>query len=130
MSVSDWHTFNKKAETAVKALQEDYQAVVLLGDCAPGLMSERDIAEYILAFGYSLTGGTIPVIYTRGNHETRGSEAIRLSDYLGLDSFYFTTALGLMISLFWTAVRIKRMHILNMAVWSITSGIVRNGGLA
>ena len=94
LSVSDWHTFNKKAETAVKALQEDYQAVVLLGDCAPGLMSERDIAEYILAFGYSLTGGTIPVIYTRGNHETRGSEAIRLSDYLGLDSFYFTTALG------------------------------------
>lgn len=94
LSVSDWHTFNKKAEAAVKELGEDYQAVVLLGDCAPGLMSERDIADYILKFGYDLTGGTIPVIYTRGNHETRGREAINLAGYLGLESFYFTTTLG------------------------------------
>lgn len=94
LSVSDWHTFNKKAETAVKEIGENYQAVVLLGDCAPGLMSEQDIVDYILKFGYNLTGGTIPVIYTRGNHETRGREAVNLSTYLGLDSFYFTTSIG------------------------------------
>lgn len=94
LSVSDWHTFNKKAENTVKNLGENYQEVVLLGDCAPGLMSERDIADYILKFSYELTGGTIPIIYTRGNHETRGREAVNLSDYLGLDNFYFTTSVG------------------------------------
>lgn len=94
LSVSDWHTFNKKAETAVKELGESYQAVALLGDCAPGLMSEKDIVNYILKFGYDLTNGSMPVIYTRGNHETRGREAIKLADCLGMDNFYFTTALG------------------------------------
>lgn len=94
LSVSDWHTFNKKAETAVKALGEDYQAVVLLGDCAPGLMGEKDVADYIIKFGYDLTGGTMPIIYTRGNHETRGTEAVNLSDYLGIENFYFTTSIG------------------------------------
>lgn len=94
LSVSDWHTFNKKAETAVKELGEDYQAVILLGDCAPGLMSENDVADYIVKFAYDLTGGTMPIIYTRGNHETRGTEAVNLSSYLGIDNFYFTATLG------------------------------------
>ncbi|MGN0532091.1 MAG: metallophosphoesterase family protein [Eubacterium sp.] len=94
LSVSDWHTFNKKAETAVDKLGEDYQAVVLLGDCAPGLMSETDVINYILKFGYDLTQGEMPIIYTRGNHETRGRQAIKLADYLGMDSFYYTTDLG------------------------------------
>ncbi|MGN0458474.1 MAG: metallophosphoesterase family protein [Eubacterium sp.] len=94
LSVSDWHTFNKKAEQAVEKLGEDYQAVVLLGDCAPGLMSENDVVDYIIKFGYDLTKGEMPIIYTRGNHETRGRQAIKLADYLGMDSFYFTTSLG------------------------------------
>lgn len=93
LTVSDWHTFNEKAEKASEFLG-DYQAVVLLGDCAPGLMSEEDIADYILKFGFDLTQGSMPVIYTRGNHETRGREAINLSDYLGIDSFYFTANVG------------------------------------
>ncbi len=37
LSVSDWHTHNEKAKKAVSCL-EDYQAVILLGDCAPGMM--------------------------------------------------------------------------------------------
>lgn len=94
LSVSDWHTFNKKAETAVKELDEDYQTVVLLGDCSPGLMSENDVVNYILKFSYALTKGTMPVIYTRGNHETRGTEAVNLSSYLGIDNFYYTTSIG------------------------------------
>lgn len=36
----------------------------------------------------------MPIIYTRGNHEIRGTEAIKLADYLGMDSFYFTTSIG------------------------------------
>lgn len=94
LAVSDWHTLNQKAEQAVKNIGEDYQAVALLGDCAPGLMSEQDIADYILDFGYALTKGSMPVIYTRGNHETRGREATKLAGYLGIEQFYYETKLG------------------------------------
>lgn len=93
LTVSDWHTKNERAEAAAAALG-DYQALVLLGDCAPGLMSEKDIADYILAFAYDLTLGEMPVIYVRGNHETRGTEAADLADHLGYEDFYYTTSLG------------------------------------
>ena len=36
----------------------------------------------------------MPVIYVRGNHETRGRSAADLADYLGYDHFYYTTSLG------------------------------------
>lgn len=94
LSVSDWHTENAKAINAVKNIPEEYQAVVLLGDCAPSLMSEYDVSKYIVDFAFELTGGEMPIIYTRGNHETRGVEAVNLSDYLGIDQFYFETEIG------------------------------------
>lgn len=93
LTVSDWHTKNEKAKTAAEALGE-YQAVILLGDCAPALMSENDITDYILDFAADLTGGAMPVIYVRGNHETRGRSATDLADHLGYDHFYYTTSLG------------------------------------
>ena len=93
LTVSDWHTKNERAEKAAAALG-DYQALVLLGDCAPGLMSEKDIADYILEFAYDLTDGEMPVIYVRGNHETRGTEAADLADHLGYEDFYYTISLG------------------------------------
>lgn len=93
LTVSDWHTENEKAAAASKMLG-GYQAVILLGDCSPGLMSEDDVVRYILQFASDLSGGTMPVIYVRGNHETRGPYAAGLLGDLGMDSFYYTTALG------------------------------------
>lgn len=93
LTLSDWHTKNELALKTASALGE-YQAVILLGDCAPGLMSENDIAKYILDFAHELTGGEMPVIYVRGNHETRGTEAGALGSYLGFDEYYYTTMLG------------------------------------
>lgn len=94
LTVSDWHTENQRAEEACKKLGEDYQAVVLLGDCAPGLMSIETIDKYIVRFASDLTNGTMPIIYTRGNHETRGTAANLLAGVLKMDSFYFTTNIG------------------------------------
>ena len=93
LTVSDWHTENEKVAAAAEALG-DYQAVILLGDSSPGLMSEDDVVRYILQFASDLSGGTMPVIYVRGNHETRGPYANSLLDDLGLESFYYTTTLG------------------------------------
>lgn len=93
LTVSDWHTYNEKAEKAASYL-DNYNAVILLGDCAPSIMYTEDIEEYILNFASDLSKGEMPVIFTRGNHETRGREAGNLSFYLGFDKFYYTARLG------------------------------------
>lgn len=93
LCISDWHTRLEKAYDAV-AYIGDYDGVLLLGDAVPGLMYEAEIVENIVEFGGTVSGGTKPVIYVRGNHETRGGYAAKLPDYLGLDSFYYETACG------------------------------------
>ncbi len=93
LTVSDWHTHLDKAYDAAE-YAGDYDGIILLGDPAPGLMFEDEIKEYIVEFGGELSKGEMPVIYVRGNHETRGKMAAELPDYLGLDSFYYTAQYG------------------------------------
>lgn len=93
LTVSDWHTHNKKAKETVSYLG-DYNAVILLGDCAPGLMVEEEVEQYLIKFASDISGGEMPVIFARGNHETRGREAGNLSSYLGMEDFYYTVKLG------------------------------------
>ncbi|MBR6313203.1 MAG: metallophosphoesterase [Clostridia bacterium] len=91
--ISDWHTYVKQAKQAIFHLGE-YDAVVMLGDPAPGMDFEEEAVEYIVRFGGDLTGGEIPVIYVRGNHETRGAFADQLPSYLGYDKLYYTVDRG------------------------------------
>lgn len=93
LTVSDWHT---KVDKALKAAEkaEDYNGVILLGDAVPGLMFEEEVIDNIIEFGGELTGGSMPVIYVRGNHETRGPYADELSEYLGLYDYYYTANYG------------------------------------
>lgn len=93
LTVSDWHTHNSLAKEAASYLG-DYNAVILLGDAAPGMMFDSEVANYILSFGGDLTHGEMPVLFARGNHETRGKQAAKLSGYLGIDKFYYTANLG------------------------------------
>lgn len=93
LTVSDWHTFNETAKKATSYLG-DYDAVILLGDGAPGFMFSEEVVKYILSFASDVSGGTMPVLFARGNHETRGREAAVLSSYLGIESFYYKTSLG------------------------------------
>lgn len=93
LTVSDWHTRNDLAQHTAGQLGT-YSAVILLGDSAPALMYPEETAEYIVAFGADLTEGTMPVLFARGNHETRGRAASQLSEQLGIDCFYYTAKLG------------------------------------
>lgn len=86
LCVSDWHTRNAKAKEAVSHMGE-YDAVLMMGDAAPGLQYEAEAAEYIVKFGGDISGGSIPIIYTRGNHETRGKYASELSEALKMDKY-------------------------------------------
>lgn len=93
LTVSDWHTHTELAKRSVSYLG-DYDAVVLLGDSSPGLMFEEETAKNILQFASDLTNGSMPVIFARGNHETRGKAAAKLSEHLGFAKFYFEVSLG------------------------------------
>ena len=91
--ISDWHTLLDEAYSAIGYLGE-YDAVILLGDSAPNVDYEKTVAENTVVFGGKVSGGTKPVIYVRGNHETRGDYANNLPTALGLDTLYYTTDIG------------------------------------
>jgi predicted phosphodiesterase len=91
--ISDWHTLLDEAYTAIDYLGE-YDAVILLGDAVPNVDYEKDVVKNIAEFGGKVSGGTMPVIYVRGNHETRGDYANNLPTALGLDVLYYTTDVG------------------------------------
>ncbi len=93
LTVSDWHLRLDKAYEAAE-YAGDYDGVILLGDAAPGFMFEDEVKENIVEFGGRLSGGVMPVIYARGNHETRGAVAADIPEYLGMDSFYYSTSYG------------------------------------
>lgn len=93
LCVSDWHTYLDKAYDAVSYAGE-YDGVIMLGDAAPGFMFEDEIKDYIVEFGGNLCKGEVPVVYIRGNHETRGEYAAKLPDYLGIKNFYYTASFG------------------------------------
>lgn len=93
LTVSDWHMHLQKAYNAVQHAG-DYNGVILLGDAVPGLETEKDIAKYIVSFGGKVSHGVMPVLYVRGNHETRGPFAAALPAYLGMESFFYTADYG------------------------------------
>ncbi len=64
-------------------------------------MQNKDYAEIgIFDTAAQLSGGTVPCVYTRGNHETRGEFSGYLLQYLPSDTgeFYFTFEYGPMSS--------------------------------
>lgn len=91
--VSDWHCALRAAKKAVANLG-DYDSVIMLGDPAPGMDFEEEAVKNLVGFGGDISGGEKPVIYVRGNHETRGIFANKLPDYLGLENLYYSTHYG------------------------------------
>ena len=91
--ISDWHTYLDRAHEAISYIG-DYDAVIFLGDATPGVDFEEQVVTNIVEFAGSVTNGTIPALYVRGNHETRGEYAGKILDALGLDEFYYTADMG------------------------------------
>lgn len=92
--ISDWHTMLDAAYTAIDNLKSSYDAVILLGDATPGVDFEEQVITNIIKFGGKVSNGTMPVLYVRGNHETRGAYAKDLPSALGIEQFYYTTDMG------------------------------------
>lgn len=91
--ISDTHS---EHEYAIKAAnRHDLDFLLLAGDIADKSMN---LEEILTTFRVSagITKGEKPVIFARGNHDTRGEMAPDLHKYMGTDkgNTYFTAKLG------------------------------------
>ncbi len=95
---NDIMNYVNKAVSHLKGGSPDL--IMLLGDICNDMQS-KDYAEIgIFDTAAQLSGGTVPCVYTRGNHETRGEFSGYLLQYLPSDTgeFYFTFEYGPMSS--------------------------------
>lgn len=60
--------------------------IILNGDITDTMASENYFTETLLHASHTLSGGRTPVIYSRGNHETRGAYAQYIRRYLAFDT--------------------------------------------
>ena len=93
LCISDWHSHLKQAKQAIDTLGA-YDAVIMLGDPNTGMDYEEQAIEFVVAFGGDITHGAMPVIYVRGNHETRGAFAALFPEYIGYEQLYYTVRRG------------------------------------
>ena len=88
-SMSDVHAARKGAVDAAKSVS-NLDFLVMLGDNVSMVDSEFD-AQFANLLASDITGGEIPCIYVRGNHEIKGNYAEELYKYVGAknDDFYY-----------------------------------------
>ncbi|HKL73818.1 MAG TPA: metallophosphoesterase [Clostridia bacterium] len=95
-AVSDTHGNNKKAFSTTDYYGDATDFVILGGDTVSYLSSKYDL-ERIVKLAHGVSGGNIPVIYARGNHEVKGVGAESLYKYVGANKsngYYFSFKLG------------------------------------
>ena len=94
-SLSDTHEFVEPAVKAAAYLGDRLDFLVVAGDTSSFLDRPADL-DRILAIAYGATKGGKPVVYARGNHETKGRMSNLLHRYVGADGtkFYYTVRLG------------------------------------
>lgn len=93
--ISDTHGF---AEVPVKVggyFGDELDLLILGGDMGRNVTDEKEMM-ISTAIASELAKGEIPVIFMRGNHDTRGAYAELLPDYVGTDNglTYFPIRLG------------------------------------
>ena len=91
-ALSDVH---ESLDAAVSAARGEYDFLVLLGDIVSMVETEAD-ARMAGDLAHRITGGEIPVIYVRGNHEIKGEYAEDFWKYVGAkgQDYYYSVTLG------------------------------------
>ena len=92
--ISDVHYHFDVAESACGFFGDDVDVFVVNGDIGE-VRSEENYFE-VCRFVGNISGGRIPVIFVRGNHDARGRLAERFTDYFPCESknTYYTFSLG------------------------------------
>ena len=82
LCMPDIHADNDRARTAAAKTGIQADIVMILGDVVSKMEEKANFTDTLLSNASALTKGTIPVVYIRGNHETRGEFAAQLMKYL------------------------------------------------
>ncbi|MDR3199626.1 MAG: metallophosphoesterase [Planctomycetaceae bacterium] len=95
LAASDWHHRLSLLDLAAGYFRQNADLVIFNGDYADFYVNEQQIIKYFLRGAFLLTGGEIPGIFVRGNHEVRCNEKIEdLGRKLGLTNMYYQTRRG------------------------------------
>ena len=89
--LSDTHNTQKSPVAAGSYFGDSLDFLISCGDTASWLDREDDLLQ-MHKLASSITQGQVPVIYARGNHETKGLLAHEYYKYVGSDegNFYYT----------------------------------------
>ena len=92
--LADVHYNFEKGVNCAKFFGDNLDLLIVNGDIGE-VEEEKNFTE-LYAFLADITGGKIPVIFTRGNHDTRGVLAYRFPQYFPTENgnHYYTTSLG------------------------------------
>ena len=88
-TMTDVHHAREGAVASALAV-ENLDFLVILGDSV-GMVEYEDDVQLSNLLAHEVTGGQIPVVYARGNHEIKGAYAESLYKYVGSknESFYY-----------------------------------------
>ncbi len=96
LCISDIHAMEKQMNESLEYFTDEPDLVVMLGDITSAMETKSTFEKYHIKDAHDLSGGTVPVVYTRGNHETRGEFGGRMLEYFPTETgeFYFTFDFG------------------------------------
>ena len=88
-TMTDVHHAREGAVAAALEV-ENLDFLVILGDSVGMVEYEKDV-QFSNLLAHEVTGGQIPVVYARGNHEIKGAYAESMYKYVGSknESFYY-----------------------------------------
>lgn len=92
VAITDNHSLSRTKFGKVR--QDDYNVVVMLGDFSDFVHQELDISDFLLYPAAYLSGGEVPVLYAKGNHDTHCEMGGDLAYLLGFDRLYYQTTYG------------------------------------
>ena len=75
---------------------DEYDMLIMLGDIVSDFGNKQRFTEHVLYDAAFISKGEIPIVYTRGNHETRGEYAAQLLQYFPTNTgeLYYTFDFG------------------------------------
>lgn len=97
LTITDIHEMEKEMKQALGYFKDETpDFVAFLGDITSTMELKDQFANNFLKYANIVSKGEIPVVYTRGNHETRGEFGAEMMKYLPTetDGFYFTFSFG------------------------------------
>lgn len=96
LCITDIHEREEMVRQSLRYFNDEYDMLLLLGDITSDFMKKEKFTKGILADAAEFSKGEIPVVYTRGNHETRGEYASGLLSYFPTSTgeFYYTFDFG------------------------------------